>query len=549
MSSFPEVLTQVAALWDTRRDELLSAGAALAEALKAQTNLNLEAGGRLPDVGALEAAARGLSGAFDHANGGWGGAPKFPQPAVVEFLLRRHHATGDEATLRMATTTLDAMMRGGIYDQLGGGFHRYATDEIWLVPHFEKMLYDNAQLARVYLHGWQVTGNEAYRRIVEETLDYLRREMLDPAGGFYSAQDADSEGEEGRFFVWTPEEIRSALEGTSENPASDATLFSAAYGVSDTGNFEGSNILFAARAGSEIAEEQGLDPVDVEVRLARAREALLSIRAQRVKPGLDDKVLAAWNGLALAAFAEAARALDRDDYREIAERNASFLLAQMRDPRGRLLRTWKDGHAKLNGYLEDYADVADGLLELYQTTFDPRWFDEARALADTILDQFSDPAGGFFDTSDDHESLIVRPKGLQDCAAPSGGAMAANVLIRIAHYTGAAEYERAAEAAISRVRIAMEQAPLGFSAWLSALDLLHGPPRELAVVGGDPSDLLRVARATYQPHLLVASGETATVALLEGREAIGGQATAYLCQRFTCERPVTTPAELAALLG
>ena len=387
----------------------------------------------------LKGAVRGLSRTFDSENGGFGGAPKFPQPAVVEFLLRRHHATGDQQPLDMATRTLDAMMRGGIYDQLGGGFHRYATDDIWLVPHFEKMLYDNAQLARVYLHAWQVTGTEAYRRVVTETLDYIAREMLDSAGGFYSAQDADSEGEEGRFFVWTPDADRGGARGTSGGSGSestrDAELLMAAYGVSDAGNFEGKSILFVAKTPAELASESTMPLAEVETRLDRARDRLLAVRESRVKPGLDDKVLAGWNGLTLAAFAEAARVLDRDDYRAIAEKNAGFILARMRTPDGRMLRSWKDGQAKLNGYLEDYAHCADGLLELYQTTFDPHWFAAARGLADSILAHFSDPSGGFFDTSDDHEALIMRPKGVQDGALPSGAAMAAGVLLRLAHFT------------------------------------------------------------------------------------------------------------------
>ena len=323
-----------------------------------------------------------LARTFDREYGGWGGAPKFPQPAVIEFALRRYLATGDTTMLDMVTTTLDAMARGGIYDQLGGGFHRYSTDGFWLVPHFEKMLYDNAQLARVYLHAWQVTGDELYRRIATETLDYVAREMLDASGGFYSAQDADSEGEEGRFFVWTPEQIRAALAdaapGAEDAVAADANLFMTAYGVTAGGNFEGKSILHVVRSAAQLASAQREDEDVLAERLARVRAALFGARESRVKPGLDDKVLAGWNGLMLAAFAEAARVLHRDDYRAIAERNADFVLSQMRTPDGRMLRTWKAGSAKLNGYLEDYAHVADGLLELYQTTFEPRWFHAAR---------------------------------------------------------------------------------------------------------------------------------------------------------------------------
>lgn len=550
--SFADVLTHISALWGERREEVLSAGSSLKAALEQQAASVVD-GSRPPlHRETLETAVRGLAEAFDQDHGGWGGAPKFPQPGVVEFVLRRHLATTDERPLEMATRTLDAMMRGGIYDQLGGGFHRYATDEVWLVPHFEKMLYDNAQLARLYLHAWQVTGTEAYRRVVTETLDYVAREMLDPAGGFYSAQDADSEGEEGRSFVWTPDQIKDALAGTSADPVGDAGLFMAAYGVSPGGNFEGKSILSVARSTAEVADGAGLPLTDVEERLGRVRQALLAARETRVKPGLDDKVLAGWNGLMLAAFAEAARVLDRDAYRTIAERNAGFVLSQMRTAEGRMLRSWKGGHAKLNGTLEDYSHYADGLLELYQTTFDPRWIRAARELADSILLHFADPLGGFFDTSDDHEALIVRPKGAQDGAIPSGSAMATSVLLRMALFTGDSRYADAGEAALAQMQGLMAQAPLGFAQWLVALDFTLAPPNEVAVVGEDRTRLLSVIRARYRPNLLVAAGregEGVAVALLDGRSAIDGIATAYVCRRAACERPVTDPGDLSELLG
>jgi uncharacterized protein YyaL (SSP411 family) len=471
----------------------------------------------------------------------------------VEFVLRRHLALGDDRLLDKVTRTLDAMMDGGIYDQLGGGFHRYATDEVWLVPHFEKMLYDNAQLARLYLHAWQVTGNKSYRRVVTETLDYIAREMVDTLGGFYSAQDADSEGEEGRFFLWTPEEIRRGLVGSSERADIDAAWFMEAYGVTESGNFEGSNILSASRSASEIAAAHGAEAAEVELGLERSRRALLSVRSTRVRPALDDKVLAGWNGLALAAFAEAARVLDRDDYRALAEKNADFVLSAMRNAEGRMLRTWKGGHAKLNGYLEDYVHYAEGLLQLYETTFQMRWFSAARELTDLMVEHFADPAGGFFDTSDDHESLIVRPKSLQDGAIPSGGATAAGVLIRMAHLTGVGSYSDFAEKAISQVQTMMAQAPLGFAQWLAALDLIMAPPQEVAIVGDEVGSLLDVVRARYRPNLVVAVGSPrqrgGQVELLQGRDAVGGRATAYVCRQLACERPVTGPRELDELLG
>jgi hypothetical protein len=421
------------------------------------------------------------------------------------------------------------------------------------VPHFEKMLYDNAQLARVYLHAYQVTGKSEYRRVATETLDYVAREMLDEAGGFYSAQDADTEGEEGRYFVWTPQEIEAALADATPDPTADAELFAAAHGVTPSGNFEGKNILTLAKTAEEIAESSGLPVAEVEERLARARRALLAARESRVRPGLDDKVLASWNGLMLAAFAEAARVLDRDDYREIAEKCAEFVLAQMRTPEGRMLRSWPRGGTPLPGYLEDHAHFAAGLLELHQTTFDPRWFEAARELVETILAHFADPAGGFFDTADDHESLLLRPKTTQDGALPSGGSVAAELLIKLAEYTGEERYAEAASIALAQVQPMMARAPLGFAYWLGALDLLLAPPQALAIVGEGPEELLAVVRERWRPGLVVAAGTTGEPAqgieLLEGREALGGRATAYLCRRFVCERPAVEAAQLAASLG
>ena len=554
MPSFTDVLNQIAMLWATRRDELVEAGAELRAALEAQATAGTGSASGALEPATLASAQAALSRDFDAAFGGWGGAPKFPQPPVIDFVLRRHLATGEAHLLEMATVTLDAMLRGGMYDQLGGGFHRYSTDERWLVPHFEKMLYDNAQLARVYLHAYQVTGASEYRRVATETLDYVAREMLDEAGGFYSAQDADTEGEEGRYFVWTPVEIEAALAGATPDPTGDAELFAAAYGVTARGNFEGKSILTLAKTAAEIAEESGLPEAEVEERLVRARRALLAARETRVRPGLDNKVLAGWNGLMLAAFAEAARVLDRDDYRQIAEKCAEFLLAELRTPEGRMLRSWPRGGTPLPGYLEDHAACAAGLLELYQTTFDPRWFEAARELAETILEHFADPLGGFFDTSDDHESLLLRPKTIQDGAQPSGGAMVAEVLIKLAEYTGEERYAEAASTALAQVQPMMARAPLGFAHWLGALDLLLAPPQALAIVGEEGADaMLAVVRERWRPNLVTAAGvageATGGVALLEGREALGGLATAYVCRGFVCERPVGTAKELAEALG
>lgn len=551
MPSFSEVLTQITSLWQYRRDEVLEAGAALTQVLERSPGGGVVSSGTL-EIETIETATRGLTRVFDRTHGGFGGAPKFPQPAVVDFVLRRYLATDDANLLAMVTTTLDAMLRGGIYDQLGGGFHRYSTDERWLVPHFEKMLYDNAQLARLYLHAWQVTGDAPYRRVVTETLDYLVREMLDPAGGFYSAQDADSEGEEGRYFVWTPQEVREALARGVSDRSADAQLFMAAFGVSAAGDFEGRSVLHLDRSMQDLARDIGQPVEYVEDRLIKMRAALLGVRGSREKPRLDDKVLASWNGLTLAAFSEAARVLGRDDYRIVAERNAEFLMAQMRGPEGRMRRTWQNGCAKLNGYLEDHAFVGVGLLELYQTTFDARWFAAAKELTDAISDHFIDSAGGFFDTSSGHESLIVRPKSLQDGAIPSGGAMAAGLLARMAHLSGEGEYADLSEAAVAQTQRAAAEAPLGFAEWLAVLDFILAPPREVAIVGQDRTPLLGVVRSRYRPNLTVAAGDPgcdAGPALLVGREAVDGRATAYVCQDFACKRPVTAPQDLEDLLN
>ena len=404
------------------------------------------------------------------------------------------------------------------------------------------MLYDNSQLARVYLHAYQVTGNKFYKRIATEILDYVAREMTDPQGGFYSSQDADSEGVEGKFFVWTPAEIRAAL-------GEDAQLFIDAYGVTDHGNFEGKNILFAARDLDVLAAMHSLPMHEVETRLAAARRKLFEVREARVKPARDEKVLTGWNGLMLTTFAEAARVLKREDskglrYRVIAERNADFLLRTLRDPEGRLRRSWKAGDVRHMGYLEDYANLTEGLLALYETTFDARWFVAARELADTMLEHFADPAGGFFDTSDDAEALVTRPKDLQDNAVPSGNAMAATVLLKLGALTGEGRYTDAAERALRMVQPALGSAPTGFAQWLNALDFALGEPKEIAIVGeAGAQKLLDVVFGEYRPNQVVAyrgADADTVIPLLEGRVAIEGKATAYVCQNFVCQMPVTT---------
>ncbi len=480
------------------------------------------------------------------------GKPKFPNPVNLEYLLR-YHATGNDQALQVVLLTLRKMAQGGLYDQLGGGFHRYSVDEVWLVPHFEKMLYDNALLARVYLHAWQISGDAFLREIVEDTLDYVLREMTAPGGGFYSSQDADSEGEEGKFYVWSADELRKALDGVVDNI--DA-LF-AYWGVTQDGNFEGKNILHVADMLERVAVRHGLSVEQMRDDVSAARTVLYTLRKERVHPGRDNKILTAWNGMMLAAFAEAARVLDREEYREVAHANANFLLGEMVGPDERLRRTHKDGVSHLNGYLEDYAQVIDGLLELYQTTFETRWFTEAQRLADVVMEHFRADDGSFYDTSDDHEDLIVRPRNLQDNVAPSGSGLIAYGLLRLTGYTGETRYEDAALAVYRALGGALGEYPSAFGQMLIGLDLWLRRPVEIALIG-DPQDpaisaMLRTVHGSYRPRALVAlsprdAGSSAVPALLRTRTLRDGQPAAYVCENFVCAVPVTTAEALVAQL-
>ena len=536
MPSFVDVLLTVTDAWQNRRQDLIESGQRMLAATIRGNTIRVEEG--LPcRPETLDAAFNNLEQSFDSIHGGWGDGPKFPQPMALEFLLRYGYTTDLPHPLQMVYQTLEAMGRGGMYDQLGGGFHRYSVDDHWLVPHFEKMLYDNAQLARIYLHAWQITGDPFYRVICEETLDYVVREMTDQDGGFYSTQDADSEGQEGKFFVWTSTEIRDLL-GREAGP------FLTAYGITEGGNFEEQSIL------------EFVGPMSLRGELDEARRKLLAVRERRVHPGRDEKVLASWNGLMLAAFAEAARVLGRDDYRQVAERNADFLLRELRGPDSRLWHTWKAGVVKINGYLEDYTHFIEGLLELYQTTFDPCWFLTARELVEVIIEHFSAPDGGFFDTSDDHERLITRPRELQDNAVPSGNAMAAWVLLRLEGLAQEPRYGELARRSLRQIQPLLEQYPLGFGQWLIALDYALSHPYEIALVGNprniETRTLLEVCTDGYRPHQVVALGKPGTVSsqvpILQGRSQINGHAAAYVCTDFACRPPVTDPTALRILL-
>ena len=525
MPAWTQVVEAVSDTWTQRRDEVLEQGERLAAHLAAGAKVAAADGELSPAP--LEAAVRGLAAGYDSVQGGWGGAPKFPAASVIEFLLGR-----DEP--RMALQTLRSMASGGIFDQVGGGFSRYSVDANWTVPHFEKMLYDNALLARAYLHGFQRSGDPVLRRTTEETLDWVLREMRGDEGGFYSALDADSEGVEGKFYVWTVDELRAALD-----PA-DADAAIAWFGATERGNFEGANIL----------ESRGPEP-EAEQR-AQIRSTLLAARAARVRPGLDDKRLTAWNALMIAALADAGAVLGRVDYLDAARTAAAFVLDELRTPEGRLLRTYNAGEAKIAAYLEDHAFMLEALLVLYEATFEPRWFSAARALADTIIERFADAElGGFFSTADDGPALLARRKELQDAPIPSGGASAALGLIRLARLSGEQSYEDHAAGQLKLLHGVAGRHPVAFGHTLQALDLYLAPPREVALAGdGDElAALAAVVRAAHRPHLVLAGGTGDEPALLAGREPVDGHPAAYVCERFACRRPVTSVDELADLLG
>ncbi len=546
MPSWQQILMSIAEAWRERRDELMRSANDILGELRRMSVTEMASGGI--DESLMETAYKHFVRSYDAANGGWGGAPKFPQSMSMEFLLRYWRRTGDEGALEMVRATAEKMAKGGIYDQLGGGFHRYAVDAIWLVPHFEKMLYDNAQLIRTYIHLYQISKDEFFRRVAVETLKYIEREMLDPEGGFYSSQDADSEGEEGKFFVWTPDEIVEVL------GEQDGRKFNEQYDVTAEGNFEEKNIPNLRKTSGPDGPIGDLDEM---------RKRLFAHREKRIKPFRDEKVLTAWNGLMLAAFSEAAAVLDDERYLEIAKRNADFLLSQLVegnivDENGghvRVLRTWKAGMAKLNGYLEDYANLADGLIELYQVCGEVKYLRAAKRLADLMITEFWDEEnGGFFFTANDHEELIVRNKDLFDNASPSGNSVAADVLLKLSKFYLDERYERFGEAAIRATADQIRRYPQGFGRALAAAEFHLGSPKEIAIVGERGNELERAIWSSYLPTKVVAvsarePGEAAEPPLLSSRKLVDGRPAAYICERFVCQRPVTSIEDLRNALG
>ena len=554
MPGFPRVLLAVTEAYRTNREEIERVTGQLTEQMGRTGQLPQDSSILSADI--LHEAYSRLAANFDYQNGGFGAAPKFPQPMTPEFMLRYYHHGYNPRALDMVELTLEKMAYGGIYDQLGGGFHRYSTDAFWLVPHFEKMLYDNALLARLYLHSYQLTGKQLYRRITEETLDYVLRQMTDPMGGFYSAQDADSEGVEGKFFVWTPEEIREVL-GEEEG-----NLLGGYYGVTDAGNFEGSNILNVPQSPEAFALDHAVSEEDLASLISRGKTLLLQEREKRIHPFRDDKVISSWNGLMLRAFAEAGATLKRPDYLAAATANASFLHDQMFVD-GRLLRTYRDGQAKLQGYLEDYAFVADGYLALYEASFQRAWLDRSIELANTMIELFWDEeVGGFYDTGTEHESLVTRPRDVFDNAQPCGGSVASEVLQRLAIITGNEDYNLKAASPLRSLSRLMTQAPGGAAYWLGVLDFYISLPKEIAIIGSSGDEgtaaLFDTVFAGYLPNKVVvgldpyqvSSGSAGEgIPLLQERGAIEGRPTAYVCQNYTCQLPVTDPAALALQLN
>jgi uncharacterized protein YyaL (SSP411 family) len=544
MPSWQQILISIADAWRERRDELLhSANDILGELRRMSI---VEIGTCAIDGSISDLAFESFVRTFDPKNGGWGGAPKFPQAMSMEFLLRYWKRTKNEKALEMVRFTAEKMANGGIYDQLGGGFHRYATDAIWLVPHFEKMLYDNAQLIRIYLHLFQITKDEFFRRVAVETLDYVRREMLDERGGFFSTQDADSEGEEGKFFVWSPNEVEEEL------GADDAKLFNFFFDISEGGNFEGQSILQKLHTIEEAAQALHVSKDRLTKVVERGRNLLFGKREDRIKPFRDEKILTAWNGLMLSAFAEAAAIFSDEECLDVAKRNAEFLLNNMFD-NGKMLRTWKEGKAKLNGYIEDYANLADGLVELYQASGEEKYLARAKELADAMITEFWDEEnGGFYFTSNDHEELIVRNKDFYDNATPSGNSVSVDVLLRLSKFYGEEKYERFASTVLRLMASQMKRFPGGFGRALSALEFRFADVKEIVIVGPKGNDLAQFVWSEYRPFKVVATSEAETTSelpLIEGRASVAKKPTAYVCQNFVCQRPVTSVQELNDLIS
>ncbi|MFN8008225.1 MAG: thioredoxin domain-containing protein, partial [Terriglobia bacterium] len=547
---FARICSAVNEAYQTRKTEISASGSEIVAALQKMNKLPEPRD--LNGMGILAGAYQQLSTRFDWNHGGFHGAPKFPPAMNLAFCLRYHLRSGQPQAREFVELTLDKMARGGMYDQLGGGFHRYSVDDHWLVPHFEKMLYDNALLSRVYLEAYQLTKKESYRHTVEEILEYVQREMTDAEGGFYSSQDADSEGVEGKYFVWTPEEINSLLGDSLGKQFADF------YDVTREGNFEGQNILNRPHTLEECAQRLEIPPEELKANLKDGRTRLLAEREKRVKPGRDDKILSAWNGLMIVGFAQGGRILQRDDFLATARRNAQFLLARTKQG-GKLFRVYKDGQAKILGYLEDYANVIEGLITLYEVTGEVEWLEAGKSLTDSLLDQFWDPQESAFSmTGKNHETLITSVKDFYDNATPAGSSVAVLNLLRLSVFYGNLNYREIAEKVLRTMVSALTQSPGGFGYLLQGVDFLLGPVKELAIIGEmDDPRVMNMVGAVYEEFLpnkvLAFSAENQSrtkhdLPLLEGRTLVAGNPATYVCENYVCKTPAVSSGELKKIL-
>ena len=555
MPSFKDVLTSVSSAWMNKRDDVLHTANQVKDYL--QRANQVEENKKFSfEPQTLTTITNQLLVSYDHQLGGWGSAPKFPQPMLIDFLIMRMHSIHEkeinparQELQNVIEHVLTSMAKGGMYDLVGGGFARYSVDSEWLVPHFEKMLYDNAQLALTYLHGYLVTGNEHFRQVCEETLTFIHRELMDQSGGFYSSLDADSEGAEGKYYVWDYEELKEIL-------GAEFPLFQTAYEISPEGNWEEKIILRRVKNIQSLAESYKATPDEIRARLEKGLRLLFKHRNNRIRPTTDDKVLVSWNGLALIAFAEAGRYLKRPDLIEVSRKNAKFLLNEM-IPDGRLLRSWRAGSARHNAYLEDYAALILGLIALYQSDPDPAWYQWALQIGSEMVGHFRDPDGGFFDTRDDHEQLLVRPKDIQDNATPSGNALAANALLKVAAYGDRPEWRIIAENTMAIVQNKINEYPSAFGKWLQAIELSLGNIVEIAILGDiqeqQTQSLINFVWEKYDPFRIVAISSfpptSESPRVVKDRPLLNGKATAYVCQDFVCKTPVNDLTQLKKQLN
>ncbi len=547
---FPTLLKALEKEWRTNRAKIDDSAEQLTAMIQKNFAMTADETGAV-SASVLDSGVQQLAASFDEQFGGFGEAPKFPSSPSVALLLRQHARTGDKKALEMATLTLDKMYFGGMYDHLGGGFHRYSTDDVWLVPHFEKMLYDNGQLSEVYLDAYQATGIDRYKHVAEDIFRYQLRDMHSEGGAFYSTEDADSEGEEGKFYIWSKAELIGAL------GAEDGELFCAYYNVKAVGNFQSHepyhanlNILHMTKPHEDIAKDLGMDSDALEARIAPMRDKLLEIRSKRVRPGLDDKILTSWNGLMISAFAKGYQVVGDERYKDAAEGAAQFVLDEMVVD-GTLMRTHRGGRSKLPAYLDDYAFMAVALIDLYEATFDVKWLLHARELTEQMNEKFWDTdKGGFFYTGDDHRNLIARTKPTYDGAEPAGNSVAAEALLRLAKLVDEPAYYDMADKMITMTKSNLERAPRGFLYMLGAVDFYLHPPKEIAIAGNvdQASELLAALHKEYIPNKVLAlidpdAGDIDAlvehVPLLAGKSLVDGKAAAYVCKDFACKRPVT----------